>query len=435
MSRARRSARPTSSTWAARSCARSRGATTACRTATSRAARARTCATRSRPRAAAARPWAARTAYNRGQILYRAAEALESRGDELGVERARARGVDRRARPLRRLDRQAAAGARRDQPGGGAVPVLLAARADGRRRDRGAGGARAARPGRRARARARRRQHGRGGALRAASARRASTSARCSACPTCRAGSSTCSRGGARELAPALAAHRDLNAVVDVSGDGELGAEIDRLAADSVTRVRHAKRNDRLRGGCRRRARAARGGGRAEDRLASGRGMTRARAAAGSLVFLLVAPGVMAGVVPWLMTGWESNDWPLPVQALGALMIAAGVAVLLYAFGRFVVEGLGTSGAAGAARTARGRRAVPLRAQPDVRGGGDDHHRPGAAARPPGAARLRGALHGDRRGLRPLVRGADPDRALRRRLRPVPPRRACVAPAAASLAA
>jgi acyl-CoA reductase-like NAD-dependent aldehyde dehydrogenase len=32
----------------------------------------------------AARPWAARTAYNRGQILYRAAEALESRAGELG---------------------------------------------------------------------------------------------------------------------------------------------------------------------------------------------------------------------------------------------------------------------------------------------------------------------------------------------------------------
>src|SRR4051812_2841920 len=31
--------------------------------------------------------WAARTAYNRGQILYRAAEALESRGEELGVGR------------------------------------------------------------------------------------------------------------------------------------------------------------------------------------------------------------------------------------------------------------------------------------------------------------------------------------------------------------
>jgi acyl-CoA reductase-like NAD-dependent aldehyde dehydrogenase len=42
------------------------------------------------------------------------------------------------------------------------------------------------------------------------------------------------------ELAPALASHRDLNAVVDVSSDPELAERIDRLAADSVTRVRHA---------------------------------------------------------------------------------------------------------------------------------------------------------------------------------------------------
>ena len=33
----------------------------------------------------AAGPWAARTAYNRGQILYRAAEALESRGEAIGA--------------------------------------------------------------------------------------------------------------------------------------------------------------------------------------------------------------------------------------------------------------------------------------------------------------------------------------------------------------
>ena len=32
-------------------------------------------------------PWAARTAYNRGQILYRAAEALESRAATMGVPR------------------------------------------------------------------------------------------------------------------------------------------------------------------------------------------------------------------------------------------------------------------------------------------------------------------------------------------------------------
>jgi acyl-CoA reductase-like NAD-dependent aldehyde dehydrogenase len=45
----------------------------------------------------AAGPWAARTAYNRGQILYRFAEALESRADELAAEAVRIGGRDRRA--------------------------------------------------------------------------------------------------------------------------------------------------------------------------------------------------------------------------------------------------------------------------------------------------------------------------------------------------
>ena len=46
--------------------------------------------------------------------------------------------------------------------------------------------------------------------------------------------------GRREELAMALAAHHGLNAVVDVAGDAALGAEIDKLAAESVTRVRHA---------------------------------------------------------------------------------------------------------------------------------------------------------------------------------------------------
>ena len=46
--------------------------------------------------------------------------------------------------------------------------------------------------------------------------------------------------GRRAELAPVLAGHHALDAVVEVSGDAELGAEIDRLAAESVTRVRHA---------------------------------------------------------------------------------------------------------------------------------------------------------------------------------------------------
>ena len=70
--------------------------------------------------------------------------------------------------------------------------------------------------------------------------------------------------------------------------------------------------------------------------------MTRARAAAGTVVFLVLAPGVVAGLVPWLLTGWSAHDWWPPVRVLGGLMVVAGLAVLLSAFARFVVEGLGT---------------------------------------------------------------------------------------------
>ena len=68
----------------------------------------------------------------------------------------------------------------------------------------------------------------------------------------------------------------------------------------------------------------------------------RARAAAGSLVFLVVAPGVVAGLVPWLLTGGDADDPSLPAVVTGCVLIGAGSAVLLGAFGRFVLEGLGT---------------------------------------------------------------------------------------------
>jgi acyl-CoA reductase-like NAD-dependent aldehyde dehydrogenase len=47
--------------------------------------------------------------------------------------------------------------------------------------------------------------------------------------------------GRRAELTPVLAGHHALNAVVDVTRDADLGAEIDRLASESVTRVRHAR--------------------------------------------------------------------------------------------------------------------------------------------------------------------------------------------------
>jgi protein-S-isoprenylcysteine O-methyltransferase Ste14 len=70
--------------------------------------------------------------------------------------------------------------------------------------------------------------------------------------------------------------------------------------------------------------------------------MGRARAAAGSLAFLVVAPGVAAGLVPWLLTGWEAHDWWPPVRVLGGVLVVAGLAVVLDAFARFAVEGIGT---------------------------------------------------------------------------------------------
>jgi protein-S-isoprenylcysteine O-methyltransferase Ste14 len=70
--------------------------------------------------------------------------------------------------------------------------------------------------------------------------------------------------------------------------------------------------------------------------------VTRARAAAGSLLFLVVAPGVAAGLVPWLLTGWDSTDPPTALKLLGGVLIVAGASVLVAAFARFVVEGIGT---------------------------------------------------------------------------------------------
>ena len=70
--------------------------------------------------------------------------------------------------------------------------------------------------------------------------------------------------------------------------------------------------------------------------------MNRVQAAVGSGLFLFAAPGVMAGLVPWLLTGWDSTDPPIVVAVLGAILIVAGTAVVLLAFARFVLEGRGT---------------------------------------------------------------------------------------------
>ena len=70
--------------------------------------------------------------------------------------------------------------------------------------------------------------------------------------------------------------------------------------------------------------------------------VARARAAIGSLVFLVLVPGVVAGLVPWLLTGWQPRDPGLVAVVAGVGLAAVGALVLLSAFARFVVEGIGT---------------------------------------------------------------------------------------------
>ena len=186
----------------------------------------------------AAGPWAARTAYNRGQILYRAAEALESRAADFAVERGEVEaaidvlvhyagwtdklqpvlgGINPVAAPFLSFSVPEPTGAvgivAPDSPpllglvaelapalaAGNTVVALLSGERPLPGLDLGEVMGIADVPG---------------GVVNLLSGRRA-------------------------ELAPVLAGHHALDAIVDASGDSALAAEIDKLAAESVTRVRH----------------------------------------------------------------------------------------------------------------------------------------------------------------------------------------------------
>src|SRR5579859_1115053 len=73
--------------------------------------------------------------------------------------------------------------------------------------------------------------------------------------------------------------------------------------------------------------------------------MRRVLAVLGSAFFLAIAPGTVAGLVPWWISHWRMQS-PLlgffPVRIVGALLIAAGLPVLLDSFARFALKGLGT---------------------------------------------------------------------------------------------
>ncbi|MFJ5303042.1 methyltransferase family protein [Streptomyces sp. NPDC088350] len=70
--------------------------------------------------------------------------------------------------------------------------------------------------------------------------------------------------------------------------------------------------------------------------------MRRSAAATGSSLFLALAPGTVAVLLPWWLTGWRAGDWWPPLRLLGLVPLTAGAVVLLSAFARFMAEGLGT---------------------------------------------------------------------------------------------
>ena len=73
--------------------------------------------------------------------------------------------------------------------------------------------------------------------------------------------------------------------------------------------------------------------------------MKRRRALLATAVFLFLAPGTVAGVIPLWISRWQFNT-PFfglePIRWFGVLLMALAAPVLLESFARFALEGLGT---------------------------------------------------------------------------------------------
>lgn len=62
-----------------------------------------------------------------------------------------------------------------------------------------------------------------------------------------------------------------------------------------------------------------------------------------SVAFFALAPCLVAGLVPWLLTGWEAGPLlPVWLRLGGGLFALLGAIALVDSFVRFVFEGLGT---------------------------------------------------------------------------------------------
>jgi protein-S-isoprenylcysteine O-methyltransferase Ste14 len=74
-------------------------------------------------------------------------------------------------------------------------------------------------------------------------------------------------------------------------------------------------------------------------------GVRRAFALVGTALFLVLAPGCVAGLVPLWISRWQFRT-PFagyaPLRGIGVVLIAAGTFAVLDSFARFALQGLGT---------------------------------------------------------------------------------------------
>src|SRR5215831_1379119 len=73
--------------------------------------------------------------------------------------------------------------------------------------------------------------------------------------------------------------------------------------------------------------------------------MQKVSAVLGSALFFVVAPCVLAGLIPWWMSRWAFRPAFLGLEvtrAIGVLLILIGLPGLVDSFGRFALQGLGT---------------------------------------------------------------------------------------------
>jgi len=73
-------------------------------------------------------------------------------------------------------------------------------------------------------------------------------------------------------------------------------------------------------------------------------GRSKTNDALGALIYLAVAPGTLAGFIPWGICRWRTTPWFFGygiLRAAGCALIAGGLVLLLDAFGRFLKQGNG----------------------------------------------------------------------------------------------